>query len=278
VQPGDQIVVVGGRTGRDGIHGATFSSVELSRSPTSSSSAAVQIGDAITEKRVQDALLQARDAKLYRAITDCGAGGLSSAVGEMAEKTGARGPPRARAAESTPGLSPEEIWISEAQERMVLAVPPQSLERLLAVFTAEERRSDRRSALHGDGRSCCATRRVVGELDLRLPARGHAAPGAQATLDAARRADPGCPAAARHAGAAAAARAARRRQQGVDRAPVRPRGAGPARAQAARRRALRRPGDAAVLQPLASSRKGLAIAAARTRATARSIRARWPRR
>src|SRR4030095_8367135 len=89
VRPGDAIVVVGGRTGRDGIHGATFSSAELHETSETVSGAAVQIGDAIAEKRVQDALLRARALGLYRAVTDCGAGGLSSAVGEMAEGIGA---------------------------------------------------------------------------------------------------------------------------------------------------------------------------------------------
>src|SRR6202008_929982 len=91
---GDRVVVVGGRTGRDGIHGATFSSLELHEESEIVSSAAVQIGDAIAEKRVLDALLQARDQKLYRAVTDCGAGGLSSAVGELAEALGAEVDPQ----------------------------------------------------------------------------------------------------------------------------------------------------------------------------------------
>ncbi len=127
-QPGDTIVVVGGRTGRDGIHGATFSSAELTSQSETLSGGAVQIGNAITEKMVLDVLLAARDRGLYRAITDCGAGGLSSAVGEMGEKIGAvvwldRVPLKYQ------GLSYTEIWISEAQERMVLAVPPRALAR-----------------------------------------------------------------------------------------------------------------------------------------------------
>src|SRR5205807_3655367 len=88
-QPGDYIVAVGGRTGRDGIHGATFSSVELSAASEAVSGGAVQIGNAITEKKMLDVLLQARDQGLYHAITDCGAGGFSSAVGEMGERLGA---------------------------------------------------------------------------------------------------------------------------------------------------------------------------------------------
>ena len=121
---GDLIVAVGGRTGRDGIHGATFSSAELTEHSETLSGGAVQIGNAITEKMVADVILAARDRGLYTAITDCGAGGFSSAVGEMAEKIGAE-----VQLESAPlkyaGLSYTEIWISEAQERMVLSVPPE---------------------------------------------------------------------------------------------------------------------------------------------------------
>ncbi len=121
--PGDYIVAVGGRTGRDGIHGATFSSAELTSDSETLSGGAVQIGNAITEKMLLDVVLAARDRGLYHAITDCGAGGFSSAVGEMGEKIGAevwldRVPLKYE------GLSYTEIWISEAQERMVLAVSP----------------------------------------------------------------------------------------------------------------------------------------------------------
>lgn len=119
---GDLIVAVGGRTGRDGIHGATFSSAELTEESEIVSGGAVQIGNAVTEKMVADVILRARDLNLYSAITDCGAGGFSSAVGEMGEHTGAE-----VWLEQAPlkyaGLSYTEIWISEAQERMVLSVP-----------------------------------------------------------------------------------------------------------------------------------------------------------
>jgi phosphoribosylformylglycinamidine synthase len=135
-QPGDQIVVIGGRTGRDGIHGATFSSAELTSHSESLSGGAVQIGNAITEKMLLDVVLAARDRGLYNSITDCGAGGFSSAVGEMGEKIGAevwldRAPLKYQ------GLSYTEIWISEAQERMVLAVPPQSWPELDALCASE---------------------------------------------------------------------------------------------------------------------------------------------
>jgi phosphoribosylformylglycinamidine synthase II len=122
-RPGDLIVAIGGRTGRDGIHGATFSSAELTSDSEHLSGGAVQIGNAITEKMVLDVVLAARDRGLYHAITDCGAGGFSSAVGEMGAEIGAE-----VQLETVPlkydGLSYTEIWISEAQERMVLAVPP----------------------------------------------------------------------------------------------------------------------------------------------------------
>jgi phosphoribosylformylglycinamidine synthase len=137
VRDGDLIVVLGGRTGRDGIHGATFSSVQLSAESESVSGGAVQIGNAITEKKLLDVLLQARDAGLYTAVTDCGAGGLSSAVGEMAEPLGAR-VDLDRAPLKYTGLSYTEIWISEAQERMVLAVPPDNWPRLEALCRAED--------------------------------------------------------------------------------------------------------------------------------------------
>ena len=139
-RPGDRIVVAGGRTGRDGIHGATFSSSELTDTHAGEFSHAVQIGNAIEEKKVLDALLQARDHAdgcLYSAVTDCGAGGLSSAVGEMGVELGALVD-----LDDVPlkyaGLRYDEIWISEAQERMVFAVPPEKLETLLALFAAEE--------------------------------------------------------------------------------------------------------------------------------------------
>ncbi|HLG79112.1 MAG TPA: phosphoribosylformylglycinamidine synthase subunit PurS, partial [Ktedonobacteraceae bacterium] len=90
VQPGDLIITLGGRTGRDGVHGATFSSGEMSLEINSQAGAAVQIGAPITEKKVTDVIIQARDRQLYHAITDCGAGGFSSAIGEMAAHTGAR--------------------------------------------------------------------------------------------------------------------------------------------------------------------------------------------
>ncbi len=137
VSPGDLIVAVGGKTGRDGIHGATFSSAELTFESETISSTAVQIGNPITEKKVVDTLLKARDLDLYAAITDCGAGGFSSAVGEMGEKTGAE-VYLEKAPLKYEGLKPWEIWVSEAQERMVLAVKPKNLKRLMNIFKSED--------------------------------------------------------------------------------------------------------------------------------------------
>ncbi len=135
-KPGDLIVAVGGRTGRDGIHGATFSSIELTSDSESLSGGAVQIGNAITEKMVVDVILQARDRGLYNAITDCGAGGFSSAVGEMGEEIGAE-VHLDRIPLKYEGLSYTEMWISEAQERMILAVPPSRWEEFHQLCAAE---------------------------------------------------------------------------------------------------------------------------------------------
>ena len=137
VKPGDLIVAAGGRTGRDGLHGATFSSATLD---DQASISAVQIGHAINEKRLLDALMRAREQRLYRGLTDCGAGGFSSAVGEMAELSGKRGGARVRleaALFKTTEIEPWEAWVSESQERMVLAVPKEKLAALAEVFASE---------------------------------------------------------------------------------------------------------------------------------------------
>jgi phosphoribosylformylglycinamidine synthase subunit PurSL len=130
ILPGDLIVMTGGKIGKDGIHGATFSSEELNEnSPVT----AVQIGDPITQKRMFDFLIRARDKGLYRFITDNGAGGLSSSIGEMCGEVGGCRMDLARAPLKYPGLKPWEILISEAQERMSLAVPPEQIEEFLAM-------------------------------------------------------------------------------------------------------------------------------------------------
>jgi phosphoribosylformylglycinamidine synthase subunit PurSL len=133
VKPGDLVVTLGGRTGRDGIHGATFSSAALEEGITSS---VVQIGHAIVEKKALDVLLQARDKGLYRAVTDCGAGGFSSAVGELGAETGVT-VDLEKAPLKYDGLLPWEIWVSESQERMVLAVPPEQWPALRALCESE---------------------------------------------------------------------------------------------------------------------------------------------
>jgi phosphoribosylformylglycinamidine synthase len=136
---GDRIIALGGATGRDGIHGATFSSAELTDTHADEFSHAVQIGNAITQKKMLDVILQARDFEggpLFSAITDCGAGGFSSAVGEMGEAVGAM-VELDHAPLKYQGLSYTEIWISEAQERMVLAVPPEKVDALRDLCTAE---------------------------------------------------------------------------------------------------------------------------------------------
>ncbi|MDR2727195.1 MAG: phosphoribosylformylglycinamidine synthase, partial [Deltaproteobacteria bacterium] len=127
-EPGDAIVMVGGRIGKDGIHGATFSSQELHEG---SPATAVQIGDPITQRKMYDFLLRARDLGLYHAITDNGAGGLSSSVGEMAVDAGGCMLDLSRAPLKYDGLKPWEILLSEAQERMTLAVPQDKLDALL---------------------------------------------------------------------------------------------------------------------------------------------------
>ncbi|MEW5868036.1 MAG: phosphoribosylformylglycinamidine synthase subunit PurL [Chloroflexota bacterium] len=131
-QPGDRVIVIGGRTGRDGLRGATFSSMTMDGQTGEVSGASVQIGDPITEKGVLEVVRRGRDLGLYHAITDCGAGGLSSAVGEMSSACGADVDLQ-HVRLKYPGLAPWEIWLSEAQERMVLAVPSQVLERLQAI-------------------------------------------------------------------------------------------------------------------------------------------------
>ncbi|MHB8840747.1 MAG: phosphoribosylformylglycinamidine synthase subunit PurL [Candidatus Aquicultor sp.] len=128
VAPGDLIVMVGGRIGKDGIHGATFSSVALDEG---TSSAAVQIGAPIVQRKMQDALREAREMDIYRAITDNGAGGLSSSVGEMSEFCGGCEVDLEKAPTKYAGLQPWELWVSESQERMTVAVPPETIDAFM---------------------------------------------------------------------------------------------------------------------------------------------------
>ncbi len=165
-QSGNLIIVVGGRTGRDGIHGATFSSGQMTHEHETIFSHAVQIGNAITEKKMLDVLLQANQQDLYEAITDCGAGGLSSAVGEMGSELGAEVD-----LEKVPlkynGLNYTEIWISEAQERMVVSVKPENRDAIMTIFESENVEAtvigqftdDKKLKLRYNGQT-------VGELDM----------------------------------------------------------------------------------------------------------------
>ena len=168
----DLVVLVGGRTGRDGIHGVTFASEKLTERSSELSYSAVQIGNPIVEKKMIDTLVQARGRSLFSRITDCGGGGLSSAVGEMAAETGVR-----VYLDKVPlkysGLSYDEIWISESQERMVLAVHRQCVDELLDLFASEnveatvigEFTDSRRLELFYEGS-------LVGDLDMVFLHRG----------------------------------------------------------------------------------------------------------
>lgn len=147
--PGDRVIVIGGGTGRDGIKGATFSSAGMDATTGEVAGASVQIGDPIVEKLVADVLDEA--IVCCSALTDCGAGGLSSAVGELADPVGAT-------VELTtvplkyPGLAPWEVWLSEAQERMVLAVPPAKVAELAEICRRHQVDWADIGSFTGDGR------------------------------------------------------------------------------------------------------------------------------
>ena len=165
VQPGDLVVVAGGRTGRDGIHGATFSSIELTSESETESGGAVQIGHAINEKMLTDFVLEASRQRLFHAITDCGAGGLSSAVGEMGVTLGADVD-----LDLVPlkyeGLSATEAWISEAQERMVLAVGPADWPAMAKIAADEGVEATAIGTFTGSGRIVLKWQgEIAGELD-----------------------------------------------------------------------------------------------------------------
>jgi phosphoribosylformylglycinamidine synthase subunit PurSL len=135
IEPGDLIVMTGGRIGKDGIHGATFSSEELHKdSPVQ----AVQIGDPITQKMMSDFIYEIRDKNLYRFVTDNGAGGLSSSIGEMASLCDGCEMDLGKAPLKYSGLDPWEILVSEAQERMSFAVPRENIEEFKAIASKRE--------------------------------------------------------------------------------------------------------------------------------------------
>jgi phosphoribosylformylglycinamidine synthase len=135
INPGDIIVMTGGKIGKDGIHGATFSSEELHKD---SPAQAVQIGDPITQKKMSDFIYEARDRDLYRFVTDNGAGGLSSSIGEMAGLCGGCKIDVKKAPLKYAGLQPWEIILSEAQERMSFAVPPEKLDEFLKLAKSRD--------------------------------------------------------------------------------------------------------------------------------------------
>ncbi len=138
-KPNHVILLAGGKTGRDGIHGVTFASAELTEKSEEISRPAVQIADPIEEEKLKRAIIEVRDRQLASAITDLGGGGLSSAIGETAEKFGCGA---IVAIEKVPlkyqGLAPWEIYVSESQERMLLIVPPEKLAKVLEIFEKED--------------------------------------------------------------------------------------------------------------------------------------------
>ncbi len=164
----DRIFVLGGRTGRDGIHGATFSSLSLDGRSASVASGAVQIGNAIEEKKLLDAVLDARDRGCFSTVTDCGAGGLSSAVGEMGEELGVE-VELSKVPLKYQGLTPGEIWISEAQERMVVAVKPERVADLETLCRVHQVEATELGRFTGEGRLCVTFEgHVVADLDMRF--------------------------------------------------------------------------------------------------------------
>jgi phosphoribosylformylglycinamidine synthase len=138
-KPNDIIVLAGGKTGRDGIHGVTFASAELTEKSEEISRPAVQIANPIEEEKLKRAIIKIRDLELASTITDLGGGGLSSAVGETAKRFGCGAIVELEKIPlKYPGLAPWEIYVSESQERMLLAVPSKNLERILEIFRSED--------------------------------------------------------------------------------------------------------------------------------------------
>lgn len=138
-KPNHIIVLAGGKTGRDGIHGVTFASAELTEKSEEVSRSAVQIANPIEEERLKRAIIQTRDVGLASSITDLGGGGLSSAVGETANRFACGAELELdRVPLKYVGLAPWEIYVSESQERMLLTVPPENLEKTLKIFEGED--------------------------------------------------------------------------------------------------------------------------------------------
>jgi phosphoribosylformylglycinamidine synthase len=163
-RPGDLVVMVGGRIGKDGIHGATFSSEELHEG---SPATAVQIGDPITQKKMSDFLLEARDLGLYTCVTDNGAGGLSSSVGEMARDSGGAEMYLDKAPLKYPGLAPWEIFLSEAQERMTVALSPEQETAFMDLARRREVEASVVGRFNDSGRlSCYYDGKLIGALEM----------------------------------------------------------------------------------------------------------------
>ncbi len=136
-KPGDLAILIGGKTGRDGLHGATVSSSSMTSETHVVDAAHVQIGHPIEERKFMEAIPVLRDADCLRAVTDLGAAGLSSAAGEMGSETGVW-INLARVPLKTSGMRPWEIWISESQERMLLCVPPEKVDEALRLLERYE--------------------------------------------------------------------------------------------------------------------------------------------
>jgi phosphoribosylformylglycinamidine synthase len=180
-RPGDVIVMLGGKIGKDGIHGATFSSEELHEG---SPATAVQIGDPITQKKMSDFIMEARDKNLYSSITDNGAGGLSSSVGEMAREPGGAAIHLDKAPLKYPGLAPWEIFLSEAQERMSLAVHPEKLDALLELAAHREVEASALGEFTDSGRlDCFYEGALIGSLDMKFLHEGVPTMQLKAKLD-----------------------------------------------------------------------------------------------
>ncbi|MEO0269364.1 MAG: phosphoribosylformylglycinamidine synthase subunit PurL [candidate division WOR-3 bacterium] len=168
VKPGNLIILAGGKTGKDGIHGATFSSAELTETSEEVHISAVQIGDPITEKKLLDAILEAREKKLFNFITDVGGGGLSSAITENVYPFGAeihleRVPLKYK------GLSPREIWISESQERMILFADKKNTLKLKEIFEKHNVEVTILGEVKKDGKlKLLYNNKIFGEIDIKF--------------------------------------------------------------------------------------------------------------
>ena len=239
ILPGDLVVMTGGRIGKDGIHGATFSSEELHEdSPVS----AVQIGDPITQKKMTDFLLIARDQGLYRAITDNGAGGLSSSVGEMARMSGGAELDLKNAPLKYAGLNPWEILLSEAQERMSLAIQPEKIDEFMELARKMEVEATILGKFTDTGKFHIRYgEKTVASLDMEFLHEGVPQMRAYGQMGAPEAPGTEYPGTFRlWQGPAADVFAAQYLQQGVRSAAIRPRGPGRKRCEAARRCCQRR--------------------------------------